>query len=199
MVGDRRIQILDNNTVKGRKSSYLQYLPGIYRDDVLMGQLLLIFESMLTPVEHTVDNLDLYLDPLMVPGPLLSWLASWLGLSLDPGWPENRRRDLIKSASELYRWRGTRWGLSEYIRIYTGIEPEIHEYMPGMTLDPDTKLGARARLGSGADWYHFTVILRVDKGSQIDDTRLRAIIETQKPAHSIYSLQIMPGSGDIES
>lgn len=188
--------MLVTQTTKERKSSYLQYLPAIYRDDVLMGQLLLIFESIMMPVEHVVDNISSYFDSSITPRPFLAWLASWLDLSLDSDWPEERCRELVASAAELYRWRGTKWGLSEYIRIYTGIEPEIHEYEPGMTLDADTKLGSSTQLGNGAAWSHFTVILSVDKDNKMNDTIAHTIIESQKPAHSTYTLIIKLKSGD---
>ena len=179
-----------------QRSSYLEYLPAIYRDDTFMGQFLLIFESIMTPIERTVDNITSYFDPSITPEHILPWLASWLDLSLDPAWPEDKRRELVKSAVELYRWRGTRLGLSEYIRIYTGIEPEIHEYTPGMMLDGDTRMGSEAQLGSGVDWYHFTVVLPIDKAQKIEHSKVRAIIESQKPAHSTYSLRFVSTNGD---
>ena len=184
-----------SNVNTERRSSYLEYLPAIYRDDPLIGQFLLIFESIMTPIEHTIDNITSYFDPSMAPKHFLPWLASWLDLSLDQNWPEDKRRKLVKSAVELYRWRGTRWGLAEYIRIYTGIEPEIHEFTPGMMLDGDTRMGSEAQLGSGVDWYHFTVILHVDKAQKIDHSKVHAIIEAQKPAHSTYSLRFVPTNG----
>ena len=172
------------------QSSYLEYLPALYRDDEFMGQFLLIFESILKPIENTVDNIALYLDPLMTPEPLLPWLASWLDLTLDPTWPEERRRELVKSAAELYRWRGTKRGLIEYLRIYTGSIPEISEYIPGMPLDHETKLGVNTRLGSSGTGHHFTVILELDESSKININTVKAIIETQKPAHTVYTLQV---------
>ena len=184
------------DTITERKCSYLQYLPAIYRDDALMGQFLLIFESIMMPVEHVIDSITSYFDPIIAPRPFLSWLASWLDLALDPDWPEDRCRELVKAAAQLYRWRGTKWGLSEYIRIYTGIEPEIHEYQPGMTLANDSKLGSGTQLGSGAAWCHFTVVLPVDKDNKIDDTKVRTIIESQKPAHTTYSLRFRPKDRD---
>jgi len=172
------------------QSSYLEYLPALFRDDEFMGQFLLIFENILKPVENTVDNLALYFSPLMTPEPLLPWLASWVDLTLDPTWPEERRRELVKSAAELYRWRGTKRGLSEYLRIYTGSVPEISEYIPGMRLDQDTELGINTRLGSSGTGHHFTVTLELDESSEIDVNTVKAIIETQKPAHTVYTLQI---------
>ena len=172
------------------QSSYLEYLPALFRDDEFMGQFLLIFESIMKPIEGTVDNIPLYLDPLMTSEPLLPWLASWVDLTLDSTWPEDRRRELVKSAAELYRWRGTRRGLTEYLRIYTGSMPEISEYIPGMRLDNDTELGVNTRLGSSGTGHHFIVTLELDESSYIDVNTIKAIIEAQKPAHTVYTLQI---------
>ena len=171
------------------KTSYLQYLPALYRDDEFMGQFLLIFESIMKPLENSVDNLDLYLDPQITPEPLLPWLASWLDLALDTTWPIKRRRELVKSGAELYRWRGTKHGLSEYLRIYTGAVPEISEYIEGMRLDQETKLGIDTKLGSSGRGNHFTVTVDLDEDNTISIDTVRAIIEAEKPAHAVYTLQ----------
>jgi len=155
-----------------------------------MGQFLLIFESILKPIENSIGNLALYFDPLMTSESLLPWLATWVDLALDTTWPEKRRRELVKSATELYRWRGTKRGLSEYLRIYTGSMPEISEYIPGMRLDQETELGINTRLGSSGTGHHFTVTLELDESSEVDVNTVKAIIETQKPAHTVYTLQI---------
>lgn len=185
-----------SDCVSRRESSYLKFLPAIYRDNELIGQLLLIFESILSPIEHCVDGIPSYFDPLLTPDHFLPWLASWLGLSLHPSLPEDRRRELTKSAAELYRWRGTRRGMARYIGIFTGCEPDIHEYTQGMMLNDDTQMGSGAQLGSGLGWYHFIVVLPFDKGSKIEENLLRTIIEAQKPAHSTYSLQFRPENGE---
>ena len=178
------------------QSSYLEYLPALFRDDEFMGQFLLIFESILKPIENTVDNIPLYFNPLITPEPLLPWLASWMNLTLDPTWPEKRRRELVKSAAELYRWRGTKRGLTEYLRIYTGSVPEISEYTPGMRLNHETKLGINTQLGSSGGGHHFTVTLELDATSEVKDSTVKAIIEVQKPAHAAYTLQIMRSGGE---
>ncbi len=183
--------VVENNKSSVRsKSSYLQYLPALYRDDELMGQFLLIFEDIMKPLENTVNNLAMYFDPLVTPEPLLPWLASWLDLALDPTWPIERRRELVKSAAELYRWRGTKRGLVEYLRIHTGSVPEISEYIPGMRLDTETKLGINTQLGSSGEGHHFTVSLELDGNNEINIDSVKSIIEAQKPAHTVYTLQI---------
>ena len=180
----------NNHSSVKLQSSYLEYLPALYRDDEFMGQFLLIFQSILKPIENTIDNLALYFNPLMTPEPLLPWLASWVDLVLDPTWPEERRRELVKSAAELYRWRGTKRGLTEYLRIYTGSMPDIYEYIPGMRLDHGTKLGINTQLGSSGTGHHFTVTLELDESNEVDTNTVKTIIEAQKPAHTIYTLLI---------
>lgn len=180
----------NNHTSVKLQSSYLEYLPALYRDDEFMGQFLLIFESILKPIENSIGNLALYFDPLMTPESLLPWLATWVDLALDTTWPEERRRELLKSAAELYRWRGTKRGLAEYLRIYTGSVPEISEYIPGMRLEQETRLGINTRLGSSGEGHHFTVTLELGRDSEININAVKAIIEAYKPAHTVYTLQI---------
>jgi len=184
------MKVQNNGNGAKTESSYLQYLPGLYQDDGFMGQFLLIFESIMKPLENTVSSLPLYFDPMLTPESLLEWLAYWVDLALDTTWPIERRRELVKSAAELYRWRGTRRGLAEYLRIYTGTVPEIHEYIQGMRLDHNTKLGINTQLGSSGAGHHFTVSLELDSADEVDINNVRSIIEAQKPAHTVYTLQV---------
>ena len=181
---------INSNNGKHQESLYLDYLPGFYRDDAFMGQYLNIFEDILGPLERTVDNMELYFDPLITPESLVPWLASWLNLTPDPSWTMKKCRELVKSAAILHRLRGTKRGLSEYLRIYTGSVPEITEYIQGMSLDSDTQLGIGTKLGSAGTGNHFTVTLELGGNDEIDIDTVRAIIESQKPAHTVYTLQI---------
>ncbi|MFC1894096.1 phage tail protein [Chloroflexota bacterium] len=192
------MQGLNHQTDVKLQSSYLEYLPALYRDDEFMGQFLLILESIMKPIENTVDNLPLHFDPLLTPEPLLPWLAYWLDLTLDPGWPMERRRELVKSAAELYRWRGTRRGLAEYLRIYTGSIPEISEYIPGMRLEDETKLGINTKLGSSGAGHHFTVSLELDGNHGININTVKSIIEAQKTSpHHLHPTGKTEGPGQI--
>ena len=171
-------------------SRLLDYLPAAYRDDEFMARFLLIFQSVLDPLVNTVDNIALYFDPGLTPESVLSWLATWVDQTLDPAWPIQRRRELVAKASELYRWRGTRRGLIEYLRIYTGTKPQIVEYIPGMILDAETALGENTVLGSSGAGHHFTVILETGADEVVDPDTVKSIIEGQKPAHTRYTLEL---------
>jgi len=162
-------------------STYLKYLPAIYSADDFMGRFLLIFESILSPIDRTVGNLHYYFDPQITPAELLPWLASWLGLALDERWPEEQRRALILAAVDLYQWRGTRHGLSEFVRLYTGLTPEIVEH------------GVGRRGVTEAAAFRFTVRIKVPDPALVDRAVVEAIIEAEKPAHTGYNLEIVAG------
>jgi phage tail-like protein len=201
----KRVAANIKNGQSKRQSRYLEYLPGFFRDGkdisptlkdtgaspVSVGDFLLIFEDILQPIENSIDNLPLYFDPLLTPEPLLSWLSCWLGLVLDGALPIERRRRLVKLAAELYRWRGTRRGLSEYLKIYTGSTPEIKEHVAGMRLDRNTRLGVNSQLGGSGQGFHFSVAIPAGPGSEVNINAVKDIIEAQKPAHITYSLQIV--------
>jgi phage tail-like protein len=181
-----------DNDGEERYSSYLQYLPAFYREDDFTGRFLNIFETILKPIEGVIDNLAFYFDPGTTPQSFLHWLASWVGLVMDERWPEARRRQLIKSVVELYRWRGTKRGLSEYLRIYTGIVPQITETVvrPKAKLGPGTRLGAGAYLGGGEP-FTFDVTIAAQDLAEVDTDVVRHIIESQKPAHTSYTLKVL--------
>ena len=172
-------------------SSYLKYLPGVYAQSEFMGQFLLIFESILGPIEEVIDNLAYYFDPGMTTEELLPWLASWVNLVLDETWPLERRRELVKFSVELFRWRGTRRGLLQYLRVYSGVEPQIIEHYGGVALGPNARLGRTTVIGDGEGPHTFTVKLELEDTTLINLDQLKAIIESEKPAHAGYNLQIV--------
>lgn len=159
-------------------SRYLQYLPAMYEQHEFLDRLLMIFEDVLSPVEHTLENVHLYFDPMMAPESFLRWLASWIDLVLDENWPIQKRRELIRAGVELYHWRGTRRGLQEYLRIYTDVEPEIIEHFTEEEGGP----------------HRFTVIIGVPDPGSLDEGRVRQVISAEKPAHTTYELRIQARS-----
>ena len=173
-----------------QRSKYLQYLPPIYSESDFVGRFLMIFESILGPIEDVIGNLSYYFDPLTAPEELLPWLASWVNVEVDESWPIEKRRQLIRYAVELFRWRGTSRGLKEYLRIYAGVEPRITENYGGMPLTDQSRLGLNTVLGS-SDRHTFTVTLEVEDPESLNLEHIRAIIESEKPAHVAYKLEIL--------
>lgn len=188
------------------KSRYLKYLPGLYQDDELMGRLLMLFESFWAPIESQIDNLPYNFDPEMAPAQLLPWLAQWVDLELDERWPEEKRRRLLNAAVSLYRQRGTRRGLSDFLEIYTDQKPLIVErrarnFRVGKT--PDAMLSSGVALGKDNQPHTFGVTLHLpplDSPKAEADRRkvIEAIITAEKPAHTGFSLNIVTVQEDLE-
>ena len=177
-------------TALSQRSSYTKYLPAMFADSDFMGRFLMIFESVMAPLENVVNNLAYYFDPDATPEELLPWLASWVNVALDESWPVERRRALVRSAVQLFQWRGTRRGLREYLRVYTGVEPEITEEFGGFPLGEASRLGLNTVLGTGSNNV-FTVTIRTSEPESISRQQVKAIIEMEKPAHTAYRLIIV--------
>lgn len=162
-------------------SSYLTYLPGIYQNNHFLGRFLLIFESILGPVDRTVENMHHYFDPFVTPPEAVDWLGTWVGLALDERWPEERRRELISEAVNLYQWRGTKHGLSEFLRLYTGVLPEI--------IEPTLREVANTRGRA----FRFTVRITIPAGSRVSRSLIETIIDAEKPAFAACTLELIEG------
>jgi len=152
------------------RSRWLAYLPYIYSEDEFLGRYLLIFEDLFGPIEQIVAHFDLYLDPRTAPESFLSVLANWLGLVLDDRWPAQQRRAILESAVELYDFRGTKRGLTRLLEASTHCQVEIIENVDGP--------------------HSFRVILTPQDGSDVDEAMIRHLIEVNKPAHTVYRLEI---------
>ncbi len=116
-----------NNEPKA-KSRYLDYLPAFFQENDFLGRFLLPFERHMDGLSAILDRMATVFDPFRTDPDFLPWLAQWVALILDPEWDEAKRRELIAKAVDLYRHRGTVRGLKEYLKIYTGLEPEIREW-----------------------------------------------------------------------
>jgi phage tail-like protein len=151
----------------------IHYLPGIYQND-FVSRFLGIFESVITPIEWNIDNFDLFLDPDTAPDSFLPWLANWFDNHFDDTWSPERQRLLLSEASQIYARRGTRWALSRILEIYTGCTPVIDDV--GDDLEP----------------YTFVVKLAMLE-SLVDRGLLENLIDSHKPAHTDYRLELTPG------
>ena len=128
---------------------------------------------------------------LTLPLPILPWLSTWVSLALDENWPQLKRRRLIKEAVELYRWRGTRWGLTRYLELYTGITPEINDQpFIGMRLGREALLGRHTVLGDVPP-HTFVLTLAMTGPGQVNEQKVHEIIQANKPAHAAYELRIV--------
>jgi phage tail-like protein len=161
------------------RSSYLESLPGVYQDNDFLCRFLLIFEHILSPLDRTAGSLASFFDASLTPSEFLPWLGSWIGLVIDQRMPEQNRRELLRAAPDLFRWRGTRRGLREFLLLSTGIEPEIIE--PSLS-----EIASNPNLA-----FRFTVRMRVPAGTELPRSYVETIVEAEKPAFAGCTIEIV--------
>jgi phage tail-like protein len=193
--------------------SYLELLPRIYRRDresaFFLEHFLALFEHVFTGIEGRYELFTRELNPDAAPLDILNWLACLIDLAFDPSWPIERRRKLVAEAMDLYATRGPPRGLARWIEIYTGTSPVILEGFLERPVQPTFLglsglfLGSTAHLGPPAKesaaeelflarWAHrFTVLVLLADDCDAATTLavVMRIIETTKPAHTVYSVR----------
>ena len=194
-----------NGVLSTQLSSYLEYLPAIFRQDAdegeapFVGRFLLAFEEILSGLgdpaqpglEEVIDRIHTFFDPgpaeLNQPPPaeterapkdFLPWLAQWVALSLREDWEEEEKRRFINQMVSLYRQRGTMDGLKHALVQYT----RDQEGNVRISEDPVYP-------------YHFTVYVAVDEPEDAERIRRKriaqAIIDQEKPAHTYYDFEFL--------
>jgi phage tail-like protein len=159
-------------------------LPAVFVDDDFTQRLLSAFDTVLAPLLATLDCLDAYLDPAATPPDFLAWLAGWLALELAEEWPEPRQRELVRQAIALHRWRGTRRGVAEQVRLVTGGEVEVADSGGcGASPEPGGDLP-----GTGPAAVRVTV--RVADPAAVDRRRLAGAVAAAVPAHVSTTVEV---------
>lgn len=204
-----------------RVSQYLGYLPALYQQAavgdggrLLMG-FLLAFEGLLAGgglaaipgLEETIGSLQHYFvpgpdqpDAERAPSEFLDWLAGWVALTLRADWTDEEKRRFIARVVPLYRLRGTRDGLTEILKVYTGMGVEVQDLRRPLQVGVTSSVGVDTMVG-GAPPHYFRVTLMLeglDPATQAQRERIaRAIIDQEKPAHTYYDLKIIIPSMQI--
>lgn len=126
---------IDQIVVEYPRISLSRFLPSVFVAEPVSAEFtdrfLSVFDTTLRSVETTIDRSAHYFDPLSTPAlasggrpDFLTWLASWIGVSLDRHWPEATRRRFLKDAGRLFNLRGTRRGLHKQLLLLLGMDPE---------------------------------------------------------------------------
>lgn len=118
----------------GRLSYRDRYLPALYHERVFgedaeragpatgadfLDRFLHLFEGLFTDIEGRIAASALMTDAMACPPEAMPWLASWVGLSLEPGMPRERARWMLLNAPQLARRHGTLAGLQLALDIAT--------------------------------------------------------------------------------
>jgi phage tail-like protein len=196
----------------------LQQLPRtLWREPAareFLFRFLMPLSAMLDEWENVSTTRQRLLDARISPAVALPWLAQFVGLVLDPCWPEAVQRRLILEAAALFRTRGTLGSLQRMLELLTDAQVIIIENFRlrggGVVGNPESVvsqavLGVGYRVGGQIgeadpgviadatppdfdDFAHrFTVtIVAVLTAQQL--ACARRLIEAHKPAHTDFTL-----------
>ncbi len=115
--------------------SLRRYLPAVFGEEPASAdftdRFLALFDTTLRGIEHEIDTLASYFDPLSAPSrrdprtglDFLSWLGTWIGVSVDRQWPEAKWRLFLKQAGSLFDLRGTPTGLYRQLAFFLDMDP----------------------------------------------------------------------------
>ena len=164
-----------------------EQLPALYAEDDFAQRFTAGLDTVLAPVFATLDNLPAYLDPRVAPPDFLAWLASWVGAADDPKWPVELRREAVVRAVELHRWRGTKRGLVEALRLALGVHADVTDdggswwsNTAGTDLPPQPDAAPLVRV-----WP--------DREARVDAHRVHEIVRAMCPVHVVCRVEVLPG------
>lgn len=126
-------------------------------------------------LERTAAGIATFFDPHQTPEDFLPWLASWTAFSLRADLVPAKQRDFIANIIPLYRGRGTKRNLEQFLSIFTIGQPTVTE-------------------ASAAKEHHvFSVTVRLVRAAPEVQLRqlaiVRALVELEKPAHTDFELK----------
>jgi Phage tail protein (Tail_P2_I) len=167
-------------------------------------------------LEQLLDQAELYFDPFRAPPEFLNWLATWVSVELEPAidWygvtdynalqrerpqqlqplpadRESRNRKLIQRALQLYKLRGTRAGLVEYLRVYAGdTNVVIREFTDEFIVGETTVVGGNVMIYERPYYFQVEIIATASTREELDRyiASVRKIIDREKPAHTTYDI-----------
>jgi phage tail-like protein len=168
-----------------QRLSYLRYLPATYQDDEegrdFLERFLSIFESVSFGIEQEIAEVSRYFDAEAITGEFLDWLGSWIAVLRDNNWPEEKSREFLRRAFQLYRARGTARGLRQMIELFTEGRTAIIEHY---RLQAPMVLGASSTLGrSTVIGKNYTKRLILEESSRIGEF---ALVETDQPVEKPF-------------
>ncbi|MBO4208676.1 phage tail protein [Micromonospora echinofusca] len=171
-----------------------QALPAAYLEDDFAQRFTAGLDEVLAPVLLTLDCLDAYLDLDLAPPDFLDWLAGWVAAPVDQGGPPDgvgrvdqrgsarQRRDLVRYAVELHRWRGTARGIALAVELATGTQVEVTDSGGVSCSTTPTEASVSEERAE----------VRVRIASSADETVVRRILAATVPVHVRVTVERQP-------
>lgn len=110
----------------------LEQLPQRMVEDRLVTVIVTELEQIANGIRDEVENIPFFFDYQSTNADFLAWMASWLSVSMDQPMqlrrlPEERLRNFVRTAGELFLYKGTRVGLQGTLAALTGARIQVTE------------------------------------------------------------------------
>ncbi|MEU3454621.1 phage tail protein [Micromonospora sp. NPDC006766] len=159
-----------------------QQLPAVYLEDDFAQRFTAGLDEVLAPVLLTLDCLDAYFDLGLAPPDFVDWLAGWVAAPVDGDRPPDVRRELVRHAVEVHRWRGTARGVALALQVATGARVEVTD-SGGVTCSTTP---------TDAPPPDEAPEVRVRVHGEVDEVLVRQVLASALPAHVRLTLEIQP-------
>lgn len=175
--------------------TWMRYLPEIYQSEDRQGFLeryLGIFQTMYEDLEEKIRMSADQFDMDTASAGDLQALAQWLDITETYVWSESQMRRLLKNAVSLYKRRGTRQGIIDFVALYTGEKPFLVEQHQLGRFRRNERLARTYERLYGKDPYTFTLMVRAETVPALWQQRaLAGIMEEVKPAQMEMNLIVL--------
>lgn len=177
------------------RQSWISYLPELYEGadkNTFLERYLAVFQSLYEDMKDAVREFPFRLDVESSSKDFLMWLAGWIDIADSYMWSQEQLRRLLTDGVYLYKIRGTRKGVLEFVKLYTGGEAylvEYHQLEPFMKLEIQTKL--LKQLYGNEPCTMFVVVKEKEVPTIREYKTLLRIIEEVKPAQMELKLIVV--------
>lgn len=158
-------------------------LPAVYQDSDFGMRFVGALETLLDPIVGLLDAMPSHFDPKLAPDDLLELMSAWMGVEGLERNPREAKQNLLASAGELARRRGTAKGMELALKLTFPDKPLRVEDQGGVgySLDPNEIPPAKS-----SDF-----VVYCDAPLKEDEMLLVArTIDHYKPVHSRYRLRV---------
>lgn len=178
------------------KRTWMEYLPDIYsqgiEDNPFLERYLSIFQTLYDDLGEKIEGFPKLLDAASADDRQLRQLAGWLGIGCVEVWNEEQLRYLVANAHRMYRLRGTKAGICEFVKLYTGEMPLVAEQHQLEHFSGNEALYRLLRNLYGDDSGIFTILLRAScLPTEKEVSDIQKIIEHVRPAWMDFKLVIL--------
>jgi phage tail-like protein len=153
-------------------------MPRVMAADPVVHGFVSALEEIAQSVRERIDSVEHQVDTGLASPEMLRFLASWLGLELEPTDPPEYQRALVREMGQLLGWRGTRHGIEGLLEAATGSRVVVS--------DGGGVYGQRDPVPPPDP----VVTVRLDHTGHLTERQVRGILEAELPLGAELRLDV---------